>query len=136
MEPDSRVFVAGHRGLVGSAIVRRLQAEGMSNVLTAGRDELDLRSQSAVNRWMEDNRPDYVFLVTSASARTSRRPMIRPPHETGFRARGAHAPGLPHSRRPTLTQSPRDLRASRAPSMSRTTFIRGGESKRRAGSPE
>ncbi|HEY7791671.1 MAG TPA: GDP-L-fucose synthase [Vicinamibacterales bacterium] len=55
--------MAGHRGLVGSAIVRRLAAEGFREVLTATRDKLDLRDQAAVNTWFQANRPDYVFLV-------------------------------------------------------------------------
>ncbi len=60
---DSRVFVAGHRGLVGSAILRRLEAEGFRRVLTASREQLDLRDQAAVNYWFKANRPEYVFLV-------------------------------------------------------------------------
>jgi GDP-L-fucose synthase len=60
---ESRLFVAGHRGLVGSAVVRRLEAEGFANVLTATRDQLDLRDQAAVNYWFRANRPEYVFLV-------------------------------------------------------------------------
>jgi GDP-L-fucose synthase len=60
---DARIFVAGHRGLVGSAIVRRLTDAGYSNVLTATREQLDLRDQSAVNHWFQANRPDYVYLV-------------------------------------------------------------------------
>jgi GDP-L-fucose synthase len=63
MTPSSRIFVAGHRGLVGSAIVRRLAQEGFTNVLTATRDQLDLRDQAAVNYWFRANRPEYVFLV-------------------------------------------------------------------------
>jgi GDP-L-fucose synthase len=59
----SRIFVAGHRGLVGSAIVRRLAAGGATNILTATRDQLDLRDQAAVNYWFKANRPDYVYLV-------------------------------------------------------------------------
>jgi len=57
------VYVAGHGGLVGSAVVRRLQAEGLRNLLTATRDQLDLRDQAAVNYWFRANRPEYVFLV-------------------------------------------------------------------------
>ena len=57
-----RIFVTGHRGLVGSAIVRRLRADGIEP-LTAPRGELDLRDQSAVNRWFDQHRPDYVYLV-------------------------------------------------------------------------
>ena len=59
----SRVFVAGHRGLVGSAICRRLRHLGYTNVLTATRDQLDLRDQAAVNYWFRANRPEHVFLV-------------------------------------------------------------------------
>ncbi len=60
---DARIFVAGHRGLVGSAIVRRLQADGYTNLLLAGRDQLDLRDQAAVTYWFKDHRPEYVYLV-------------------------------------------------------------------------
>jgi GDP-L-fucose synthase len=60
---DARIFVTGHRGLVGSSLVRRLQAEGYRRILTATRDELDLRDQAAVSYWFRANRPDYVFLV-------------------------------------------------------------------------
>jgi GDP-L-fucose synthase len=60
---DARIFVAGHRGLVGSAICRRLQALGHRSVLTASRERLDLRDQAAVNYWFKANRPEYVYLV-------------------------------------------------------------------------
>jgi GDP-L-fucose synthase len=63
LAPGARVYVAGHGGLVGSAVVRRLQAEGFKNLLTATRDQLDLRDQAAVNYWFRANRPEYVFLV-------------------------------------------------------------------------
>jgi GDP-L-fucose synthase len=63
LTPESRVFVAGHRGLVGSAILRRLEAEKFRSVLVATRDQLDLRDQAAVNYWFRANRPDHVFLV-------------------------------------------------------------------------
>jgi len=63
IEPDSRIFVAGHTGLVGSAILRRLEREGFTNVLNATREQLDLRDQAAVNYWFKANRPEYVFLV-------------------------------------------------------------------------
>lgn len=61
--PASRIYVAGHRGLVGSAITRRLEREGFGNLLAARRDELDLRDQAAVNYWFRTNRPEFVFLV-------------------------------------------------------------------------
>lgn len=63
IDRHARVYVAGHRGLVGSALVRLLTAEGFTNVLTATRHEVDLRDQSAVSAWFERQRPDYVFLV-------------------------------------------------------------------------
>jgi GDP-L-fucose synthase len=63
MDTASRIFVAGHRGLVGSAILRRLQQSGCTNIVTATRDQLDLRDQAAVTYWFRANRPEYVFLV-------------------------------------------------------------------------
>ena len=57
------VFIAGHNGLVGSAIVRRLESDGFTNLLTATRDELDLRRQSSVDEWFGENKPQYVFLA-------------------------------------------------------------------------
>jgi len=65
MKPDSRIFVAGHRGLVGSAIVRRLQAEGASNLLLRTREQLDLADQAAVERFFADEKPQYVFLAAA-----------------------------------------------------------------------
>jgi len=63
IDRQAPVFVAGHRGLVGSAVVRRLEAEGFGDLRTAGREELDLRDQSAVDAWFDQQRPRYVFLV-------------------------------------------------------------------------
>lgn len=63
MRRSDKIFVAGHRGLVGSALVRRLQADGFENILTATRDELDLRNQAAVNEYFDRERPDVVFLA-------------------------------------------------------------------------
>ncbi len=65
MEKDSRIFVAGHRGLVGSAIVRRLRAGGYSNIVTRTRSELDLTRQSAVEEFFREVRPEYVFLAAA-----------------------------------------------------------------------
>lgn len=63
MQHSEPIFVAGHRGLVGSAILRTLEADGFGAILTATRDQLDLRDQTAVNCWFRANRPQYVFLV-------------------------------------------------------------------------
>ena len=63
MHSDSRIYVAGHAGLVGSAVVRRLQQAGHTNILTATRQQLDLRDQAEVSHWFKANRPEYVFLV-------------------------------------------------------------------------
>ena len=60
---QARIFVAGHRGLVGSAVVRRLTAAGYDQILTVPRDRLDLRDQGAVDRWFDEHRPEYVYLV-------------------------------------------------------------------------
>ncbi len=63
MEKNSKIFVAGHRGLVGSAITRHLKKDGFSNILTTTREQVDLRDQAAVNYWFQASKPDYVFLV-------------------------------------------------------------------------
>ena len=61
--PDARIYVSGHRGLVGSAVCRRLAADGYQNVLTASRDQLDLCDQGAVSRWLAEHQPEYVIHV-------------------------------------------------------------------------
>ena len=63
LHQQARIFVAGHRGLVGSAIIRRLRTAGFDNLMSATREQLDLRDQAAVNYWFRANRPEYVFLV-------------------------------------------------------------------------
>ena len=63
IDRQAPVFVAGHGGLVGSSIVRRLEADGFSDLRTVGRDALDLRDQAAVDAWFDVERPRYVFLV-------------------------------------------------------------------------
>lgn len=65
IQHTSGIYVAGHRGMVGSAIVRRLQSEGFTNILTRRRDELDLRRQADVERFFEEERPEYVFLAAA-----------------------------------------------------------------------
>lgn len=61
----SKIYVAGHRGLAGSAIVRRLQRGGCESIITMTRDELDLRDQVAVDAFFREVRPDYVFLAAA-----------------------------------------------------------------------
>jgi GDP-L-fucose synthase len=65
MGPDSRIFIAGHRGMVGSAIMRRLLSQGYRNIVTRGSSELDLRNQHSVEAFMSAERPEYVFLAAA-----------------------------------------------------------------------
>lgn len=65
MEPEDRIYVAGHRGLVGAAIVRRLRSAGFENLLLRSSAELDLREQQAVRGFFDEERPDYVFLAAA-----------------------------------------------------------------------
>ncbi len=62
---SSRIYVAGHRGLVGSAIVRRLERQGFETIITRSRDEVDLTSQAAVNDLFDQQRPEFVFLAAA-----------------------------------------------------------------------
>lgn len=65
MEKDARIYVAGHRGLVGGAIVRRLTQAGFQNLITRTHDELDLTRQNVVEAFFADQKPDYVFLAAA-----------------------------------------------------------------------
>ncbi|WP_266205695.1 GDP-L-fucose synthase [Pontibacter kalidii] len=65
MHQDSKIYVAGHRGMVGSAIVRKLQKEGFNNIITRTSKELDLRNQLAVERFFVEEQPEYVFLAAA-----------------------------------------------------------------------
>lgn len=65
MEKSSRIFVAGHRGLAGSAIVRQLEKQGYHNILTRTRAELDLFNQAKVNDFFEKEKPEYVFVAAA-----------------------------------------------------------------------
>lgn len=65
METDSKIYVAGHRGMVGSAIVRELRRQGYDNIITRTHSELDLVNQNAVNEFFARERPDYVFLAAA-----------------------------------------------------------------------
>ena len=65
MQPGDKIYVAGHRGMVGSAISRKLQKEGFTNLLTRTSSELDLKDQAAVHAFFEKERPDHVFLAAA-----------------------------------------------------------------------
>ena len=65
MDKDSKIYVAGHRGLVGSAIMRRLEIEGCKNLITRTHAELDLTRQERVEEFFHEERPDYVFLAAA-----------------------------------------------------------------------
>jgi GDP-L-fucose synthase len=65
MKKNSKIFVAGHRGLLGSAILKKLQEQGYTSILTATRQELDLADQCAVNTWFKQHQPEYVFLAAA-----------------------------------------------------------------------
>lgn len=65
MKTEAKIFVAGHRGMVGSALVRRLHAGGYGNVVTRTRAELDLLDQRAVHAFVDQERPDYIFIAAA-----------------------------------------------------------------------
>jgi GDP-L-fucose synthase len=65
MKATDKIYVAGHRGMVGSAILRKLQQQAHSNIITRTSKELDLRNQQAVNEFFEQEKPDYVFLAAA-----------------------------------------------------------------------
>lgn len=65
MEQDAKIYVAGHRGMVGSAIVRALKKAGYSNIIMRTSKELDLRRQDAVEEFFKTEKPDYVFLAAA-----------------------------------------------------------------------
>lgn len=65
MEKNSKIYVAGHRGLVGSYLVKKMQEEGYTNIITATSKELDLRNSAEVAQFFEKEKPEYVFLVAA-----------------------------------------------------------------------
>ena len=65
IEKDKKIFVAGHRGMVGSAIIRALKSQGYANIITKGREDLDLKNQLAVRSFYEEEKPDYVFIAAA-----------------------------------------------------------------------
>ncbi len=65
MDKNAKIFVTGHRGMVGSALVRKLQSLRYSQVLTHSRQELDLLDQAAVTKFLAEQKPDYIFIAAS-----------------------------------------------------------------------
>ena len=65
MEKDAKIYVAGHRGMVGSAIVRELRRQGYTNIITRTHKELDLTRQEAVEKFFAEEKPEYVFLAAA-----------------------------------------------------------------------
>lgn len=65
MEKDAKIYVAGHKGMVGSAIVRQLEAQGYTNIIVRSHKELDLTRQDQVERFFEEEKPEYVFLAAA-----------------------------------------------------------------------
>jgi len=65
MEKNAKIYVAGHRGMVGSAIVRNLKSKGYGSIITRSHQELDLLDQAAVNTFMQEEKPDYLFLAAA-----------------------------------------------------------------------
>ena len=65
MNKTDKIFIAGHNGMVGSAIKRKLEQEGFENLITRSSAELDLRKQAAVDVFFLEEKPDYVFLAAA-----------------------------------------------------------------------
>ncbi|QNF32316.1 GDP-L-fucose synthase [Adhaeribacter swui] len=65
MQPNNKIYIAGHRGMVGSAILRKLEKEGYFNIITSTSTEVDLRNQVQVNDFIATHQPDYVFLAAA-----------------------------------------------------------------------
>lgn len=65
MEKGAKIYIAGHRGMVGSAIVRKLEAEGFEHIITRVSSQLDLRNQAAVNGFFAEEKPDYIFIAAA-----------------------------------------------------------------------
>ena len=65
MNKDSKIFIAGHRGMVGSAITRKLKNDGFNNIITRSSDELDLRQQQATSDFFKKEKPEFVFLAAA-----------------------------------------------------------------------
>lgn len=82
MEKQPKIYVAGHRGMVGSAIVRALQAKEQFNIITRTHAELDLTCQSAVNTFFEQEKPEQVYLAAAKVGESTQITPIRPSSST------------------------------------------------------
>jgi GDP-L-fucose synthase len=65
MNKGDKIYLASHTGLVGSSLIRKLQDQGYTNIITTANQRVDLRNQKQTNHFFEDNKPDYVFLLAS-----------------------------------------------------------------------
>jgi len=90
LSPHAKIFVAGHRGLVGSAIVRRLEAEAASHLLLCTPKELDLTDQTAVEAFFIEEKPEYVFMAAAKVGGI----LASRLHQMGWQARIGLAEGL------------------------------------------
>ena len=77
MDRNSKIYVAGHRGLAGSAIVRQLNSEGYENLILRRHKELDLKRQRQVEAFFQEERPEYVFLAAAKVGGSGRTPHCR-----------------------------------------------------------
>lgn len=75
MEKNAKIYVAGHRGMVGSAIMRELQRQGYTNIITRTHKELDLTRQETVERFFAEEKPEYVFLAAAKVGGYHRQPI-------------------------------------------------------------
>ena len=82
MEKDSKIFVAGHRGLVGQAIVKSLREKGYSNLVFRNHAELDLISQAAVDAFFKAEKPHFIFLAAAKVGASAPIPLIPPTSST------------------------------------------------------
>ncbi|MDP1728862.1 MAG: NAD-dependent epimerase/dehydratase family protein, partial [archaeon] len=65
MEKNSKIYIAGHKGLLGSSLIRILEEEGFTNCVVRKKSELDLRDQQMTSKFFEEEKPDYVFLAAA-----------------------------------------------------------------------
>ncbi len=101
MDKNAKIYIAGHRGLVGSALVRNLRAHGYNNILTRTHAELDLTHKEATEALIAEEKPEYVFLGGSEGRRHPRQQRL----SGGVHPFQSRHPDQHHQRRPTRTRS-------------------------------